>query len=307
MEPIHRREFAQPDRAAVQDEVIRAVEADPEPFIAAYKADPDYFDGRYICADNFKDRFSQFAASPDARNRYNTPVHNAAAVLSSELFRRVVNDTSEPLRDSAIFVTGVPGAGKTTAVLGAGVPSTARVVFEGQLNRPAPSMEKIQMALDAGLRPEIYAVHVLPEVALRRTFKRLEDYGRGASIAVMADIQAGLPQGLQQRHDRFGESVGLVILDNRFDGQHKELRGWQHLKQLTQEGNHARISERLRNELERHKAGGRISDACYRQANGDPPFPEPADLDKEGSRRDQSGVDGRELPKRAGQTNQVGA
>jgi hypothetical protein len=306
LEPINRREFAQPERAAVQDEVIRAVEADPEPFITAYKADPGNFGGRYICADNFKDTFAQFAASPDARNRYNTPVHNAAAVLSSELYRRVVKDPSEPERDSAIFLTGIPGAGKTTAVLGAGVPPTARVVFEGQLNRPAPSMEKIQMALDAGLRPEIYAVHVLPEVALRRTFKRFEEYGRGASIAVMADIQGGLPQGLQQIHDRFGDSVGLVILDNRFDGQHKELRGWQHLKQLTQEGNHARISERLRDELERHKAEGRISEACYRQANGDAPVPRPAELDQEGSRRDQSGIDGRGLPQRAGEAHQVG-
>lgn len=207
MEPIHRREFAQPDRAAVQDEVIRA-EADAEPFIAAYRVDPDNLGGRYICADNFKDTFEQFRASPDARNRYNTPVHNAAAVLSSELFSRVIRDDSEPSRDQAIFLTGIPGAGKTSAVQSAGMSPRMRVIFEGQLNRPEPSMEKIQAALDQGVQPVIYAVHVTPEVALRRTFQRFEEYGRGASIAVMADIQGGLQDGLQRIRDRFGGAVG---------------------------------------------------------------------------------------------------
>lgn len=306
MEPIHRREFAQPDRAAVQDEVIRAVEADPEPFIAAYRADPDNFGGRYVCADNFKDTFEQFRASPDARDRYNTPVHNAAAVLSSELFSRVIRDDSEPSRDQAIFLTGIPGAGKTSAVQSAGMSPRMRVIFEGQLNRPEPAMEKIQAALDRGVQPVIYAVHVTPEVALRRTFQRFEEYGRGASIAVMADIQGGLPDGLQRIRDRFGSAVGLVILDKRIDGQHKELHGWAHLKQLAQEGNHERITQRLRDELERHKAQGSISDDCYRQANGDAPIPRRSGLGEEGRRDEQSHVDGRELPQGNRQADQVG-
>ncbi|MDM0036826.1 zeta toxin family protein [Variovorax sp. J22P271] len=296
MESIQRREFAQLDRAQVQEEVIRAVEANPEPFIERYKAHPDNFGGRYVCADNFKDTFDQFRASPDARNRYNTPVHNAAAVLSSELYRRMLRDDSDPGRNEVIFLTGVPGAGKTSKVLSAGVPPRTRVVFEGQLNRPEPSMEKMQAAIDAGLRPTIVAVQVTPEVALGRTFKRFEEYGRGASIAVMADIQGGLPEGLRKIHDRFGDSVGLIIHDGRIDGQHKEFHGWEHVKQLSQEGNHERIAQRLRTELDRYKAEGRISEACYRQANGDAPLPRFAGLEQESSSRVKQDVDRRELP-----------
>ncbi|MBT2326386.1 zeta toxin family protein [Variovorax paradoxus] len=136
-----------------------------------------------------------------------------------------MRDDSDPNRDTAIFLTGIPGAGKTSAVIGSGFPANARVLFEGQLNRPEPTMEKIQAALDAGLTPVIIAVRVTPELALRRTFQRFEEYGRGAGINVMADIQAGLPDGLRKVHDRFGDAVQLTVLDNRFPGQRKALQG----------------------------------------------------------------------------------
>ncbi|MDP9897413.1 hypothetical protein J2W32_006522 [Variovorax boronicumulans] len=287
MEKIQRKEFTQPDRAAVQDELIRAIEVDPEPFLAAYAADPNNHGGRYVSADAFKDTFEAFRQSPEARNRYNTPVHNSAAVLASEQFKRALRDGSDPNRDAALFLTGIPGAGKTSVVMGAGFPEHARVLFEGQMHRPEPAFEKIQAALDAGLTPVVIAVHVTPEVALRRTFQRFEEYGRGASIELMGAIQAGLPEGLRKIHEKFGDSVALTVLDNRHPGHHKDLNGWQHLKQLSQEGNHERISQRLRAELERHREEGRISDACYRQANGDAPLDPSQVLAAKGHRGDQ--------------------
>lgn len=119
MDAIERRVFAQPDRAAVQEAVVAAVESDPEPFLAAYAADPNHYGGRYVAADAFKDTFWQFRASRETRDRYNTPVHNAAAVLAAEQFNRMLQDTSDAARDTAIFLTGMPGAGKTSVVMGA--------------------------------------------------------------------------------------------------------------------------------------------------------------------------------------------
>jgi hypothetical protein len=57
LEPIRRVDFADADRAAVQDQAIRAVERDPEPFIEQYRADPRALGGRYVCADLFKETF----------------------------------------------------------------------------------------------------------------------------------------------------------------------------------------------------------------------------------------------------------
>ena len=80
LEPIRRNGYAQADRVAVEETVAAAVESDPRPFIERYLGDPRSFGGRYVAADLFKETFAQYAASKDARNRYNAPVHNAAAV-----------------------------------------------------------------------------------------------------------------------------------------------------------------------------------------------------------------------------------
>ena len=272
MEPIKRLVFSDGDRQAVHDAVVAAVEADPKPFLAAYKRNPETFGGRYVCADSFKDTFEQFRATRESRNRYNGPVHNAAAVLSAEQYRRALRDDMDPARESAIFLTGVPGAGKTTAVVSDGFPENCRVIFEGQMSRPEPSIEKIQQAIDAGLKPAIVVVHVEPELALQRTFRRFDEYGRGASIQVMAEIQSKLPEGLKTIHDQFGETVSLTIHDNRKPGQHRALQGWEHLNLLSKEGNHDHITQRLTAELDRQYGAGKITDACYRQAKGASPI-----------------------------------
>ena len=85
-----------------------------------YVADPRSFGGRYIAADLFKETFAAYAESRESRNRYNAPVHNSAAVLSAEQFRRVLRQADDPARDTVVLLTGIPGAGKTSSVLAGG-------------------------------------------------------------------------------------------------------------------------------------------------------------------------------------------
>lgn len=107
-----------------------------------------------------KEVFPVYAQSPEARNYYNTVVHNAAAVLASEQFRRIVADASEPERNTAIFLTGVPGAGKTTFISERErLAPDVRIVYEGQLSSPASTIPKIQEAIEADLQIEIVVVH----------------------------------------------------------------------------------------------------------------------------------------------------
>ena len=267
LEPIKRQTFEQPDRQAVQDAVIEAVQTNPEQFLRTYVADERSYGGRYISADLFKEKFAQFDESKETRNRYNTPVHNAAAVLASEQYRRAVADNSEPQRDTVVFLTGVPGAGKTTSVLrDRQFPDDYRAIFEGQLSRPAPTIAKIQQALDAGLKPQIMAVHALPEKALENTLQRFNEYGRGAGISVMAEIQGGLPDGLLEVQKHFGDKVELCIADYRDRAHPKLLKGWENLDVLRSEGNHEHIKQRLETALEKQRP--HISESAYRQAKG---------------------------------------
>ena len=79
--------------------------------------------------------------------------------MASEQFRRRVLDASNAEQDTVIFLTGVPGAGKTTAILSESqLESNVRMVYEGQLARPETVIPKIEQVLAAGLRPVIVAV-----------------------------------------------------------------------------------------------------------------------------------------------------
>ena len=270
IEGILRHRYPEPDRAEVQEQVARAIESDPEPFFARYLADPQSFKGRYICSDLFKETFPEFAASNEARGRYNNPVHNCAAVLASEQFRRTVRDPAHPERDTVIFLTGVPGAGKTTTVLDNDeLPTGVRLIYEGQLARPATVLPKIQEVIDAGFKPVVIAVHTPAEAALLNTLKRFERDGRGASVEAMASIQGGLPQGLAAIHERFGEAVGFRLFDRRGGmDQLSEHRGWEHLAELESEGTYDQLKLRLTQAIDRHEAVGAFGPDAIRQARG---------------------------------------
>lgn len=271
LEPIRRNGYPQADRAAVEAACADAVESDPQTFLDAYLQDERSMGGRYIAADLFKEMFPQYRASRESRNRYNNPLHNSAAVLSAALFRERLA-SGPPEQDTVIFLTGIPGAGKTSSVLAGGdLPAHCRAVFEGQLSNPATTFEKIQQVLDAGLQPLIIAVHALPENALMNTFRRFREVGRGASIHVMSTIQAGLPASLRQVHERFGEAVDLQVNDYRDRDNHTVHEGWTHLKLLESEGSYDQIRNRLSSALQLHAHAGTIDDACRRQAAGEAP------------------------------------
>lgn len=279
LEPIRRNGYPQPDRAFAEEAVASAVESDPLRFIDAYVNDDRALGGRYIAADLFKETFPEYRTSKESRNRYNNPLHNSAAVLSAELFRQRLASTGEPQQDTVLFLTGIPGAGKTSSVLAGGqLPEHVRCVFEGQMSNPVTTFEKIQQALDAGLKPVIIAVHARPEDALQNTFRRFKEHGRGASISVMANIQGGLPSSLAAVHARFGDQVALQVNDYRDRKNPVVLKGWAHLSVLESEGNHDKIKSRLSSALRLHAAAGTIPDECYRQASGQPPADiEPSD------------------------------
>jgi hypothetical protein len=268
LEPIKRLVFADPDKMRVQSDAIASAEAWTERHIGRYRALDGAFGGRYIAADLFKETFAEYAAGREGRARYNVAVHNASAVLSAELYRRVLGEGDG--RTRAVFLTGIPGAGKTTSVLvQGGLAPDTRLVFEGQMWRPDSTFPKLQQALDAGLEPVLLVVHPHPEYALRNTFRRFSELGRGASIDTMANIQGGLPDGLEAVRDRFGETVRLIVHDARDPDARRILAGWQNLPLLRSEGTRERIHQRLVAELERAEREGAIGVSHRQQALGE--------------------------------------
>jgi len=294
LEPIRRRSFHEPDRAEVQEIVARAVERDPDFFIEQYCSLEQSFKGRYVNADLFKETFDLYRASNETRNRYNTVVHNASAVLASEQLRRVLTEPVEPDREAVVLLTGVPGAGKTSAILGhGGLPRHTHAVYEGQMATRQVALAKVQQVLDAGLQPVIVAVHVRPERALENTLQRFHEVGRGASIEAMASIQGGLPMGLAAVRDRFGDAVELRILDRREFAEPKEWKGWEALAVLESEGRYEQIKQCLTHHLQGQRE--RLPEDAWRQAVGLAPILLPDQRARAGPDRQHEGAgEGRE-------------
>lgn len=298
---ILRREFLEDDRREVQVQALKSVETNTQKHIDLYIKDDRSFNGRYVASDLFKETFDTYSASNEARNRYNAAVHNSAAVLSTIQFMRLLEDSSEPHRDTVLFLTGIPGAGKTSSVVVQDrLPDNIKAIFEGQLSRPESAISKIQATLDKGLIPTISVVHALPEDALRNTLKRFEQMGRGASIAVMADIQGNLPDGLEIIHKKFKDNLKLRIYDVRDRSNQVRINGWNNLDILRSEGNHDLIKERLVTEIELLKKEGRISDHAYRQAIGLPPLRENRPMDRQVPGSNEPDEQRRKLQERGG-------
>jgi hypothetical protein len=274
VEEIARRTFTAADRQRVHDDAVASVTHNAQAHFAEYQRHPQSFGGRYVSTDLFKETFPAFRADAEASNRYNAPVHNAAAVLASEQLRRLLAKPVEPGVDRVVPLTGMPGAGKThTVILGGDLPAKVAAVYEGQLASPTTALQKVDQVLAAGRRPRIVVVHPRPETALLRTLDRFAaGEGRGASVKIMADIAGGLPNSLQAVHDTFGSRVELQVYDLRDRLQATRLVGWNQLHVLRSEGDRDAIEQRLRTELDRQWRAGAVSVEGFRQAHGAAPL-----------------------------------
>lgn len=259
----------------VQKNAVWLAQNQTQELINAYKRMDSTFQGRYIASDMMKEVFKDYRQSPAHRNQYNNAVHNSAAALAAKHFEQMLEESSVDGKKRVVFLTGSPGAGKTSAVINNGqLDEDIKVIFEGQLaNAPQnPAiMEKIQQAIDKGYQVEIIAINPLPEQALDNTFKRYYDPedGRGAPIATMARIQGNTYEGLKYLHNQFGDKLTLSIVDKP-EGNHsiKTYNGWEHLAVLQSQGTEQQITQRLENRLIKQYQQGVIDYDCFKQAAG---------------------------------------
>lgn len=264
--------FDDPQRTEVEARVIHRVETDPEPLFELYRRLPASLEGRYVNSDLFKEIFPEYSASPAHRTLFNVPVHNAAAVLANEFFHRQVA-AKDPLgRRDVLFVTGIPGVGKSTSIQRNKVNlSDYKVMYEGQLANFEQAKEKIDWCLQHGCEVTVYAFHQSPERALQNTFIRFNTIGRGASITAMSNIQGNLGTSIEKLSHLYHDQVVFCAVDLRVENFVPQC-GEACIRILKSEGDKNDIRKRLEAELERWRISGRINEACFRESAGKRPF-----------------------------------
>ena len=260
---IKERELS-PELMLVQAEAIKLATKGTDTLLENYKKLEGTMNGRYVCADAFKELFPAFRKKED-RAKVNTAIHNSASVLAATQFEEILKQ-NEPDKSKAIFITGIPGSGKTTTVLteiaNSDYADEVKIVFEGQLSNPVPAIPKIEKCLEKGLEVEIFAVHLDTKKALDNTYTRFEKYGRGASIGIMSDIQANLPNGLKALKERFGESISISVI-NRDTNELTE-----NFEEVLTIGTQQEIWETLADKLLSDRIDGVINSDCFDQGRG---------------------------------------
>ena len=248
--------------AEVQTEAINRAKNATNSMLQGYNNHPDTMGGLYICSDTFKELFPSFKKI-EQRALVNDAIHNASAVLAATQFEEVLK-RPEPNKTKAVFITGIPGAGKTTSVKNFMMDSKVKLIFEGQLANPQSSIPKIEQCLQKNLAITIAVVHTAPEKALENTFKRFNEYGRGGSIEVMSSIQGNLPNGLRQLKAHFGDKINIIAIDR--DNNNRILTDEQDIEKLINIGSKEEIFKRLELKLNQDFQSGKISQECFNQA-----------------------------------------
>lgn len=194
--------------AAIEDFFINDAEENFEQHYATYRLMDSSVHGKYVCSDLFKETFPLYTESIDSRKRYSEIVHNSAACLAGEYFDRLASD---PSIKKCIFLSGVPGAGKSYLIQSialSGELDDSTMVYEGDITTPT-IYEKLDKCVENGI--EIYFLVVNPtlELAQRNAIARHFEIGRGASCETMARIMSKIPNAIREISQKYDIELGI--------------------------------------------------------------------------------------------------
>ncbi len=199
-----------------QEFIINDAEENEELHIKDYNELESSYNGRYICSDLMKETFPIYTESIDSRKKYSEVIHNSCACLAGEAFERQAKD---PSVDKCIFLTGVPGAGKSyliQSIIFSGLLGTDIMVYEGDITTPSIK-EKMQLLKEQNKDIMILVVNPTLELAQENAIRRHFEIGRGASSQTMARIMSKLPNAVRELDQEFDLSVGIFNKKTNYD------------------------------------------------------------------------------------------
>lgn len=224
----------------MEEYFISEAENSTEEYLSKYIQLPSSFAGNYICSDLFKETFDAYHESTNSRKKYASVIHNSAAVLANEMFQIKSEDSHI---NKCIFVTGVPGAGKSfliQSLLLANQLSKDIMIYEGDITTDT-IYEKMRKVIEKGMDVYIIVVNPTLELAQENAITRHFEVGRGASCETMARILSNIPNALTKIRNMFPDiELGIYNKTSNYDINY--YLGWDNIELL----NHGTYDEILR-------------------------------------------------------------
>jgi hypothetical protein len=120
-------------------------------------------------------------------------------------------ELSDVSSKDVIFVTGVPGAGKSTAFQDE-PDDNVLLIYEKNFSNPDASSRFIDAIIMHGCRPAVTFVYADLVTCFRRVVNRTPQTGRVVDIDYLVRACLSLPECLRELKAKYGESVRMRMI-----------------------------------------------------------------------------------------------
>ena len=242
----------------------KQVEADKEGHVERYlQANTDKTGLVSISADRARHLFPEYAASKEGAFLNTEATNHAASVIASAAFDKALNNGAVAGGKEAVFIAGMPGAGKSSAE-NAFVTDKPEVglFYEGNLSDPALLQRRVQAVLDAGGKPTVVYVYAPPKAALERMIGRAGKIGRYVPIEYGAKVAANTPGSIEKLYEKFGDQVKYGAVDN--SGKDAvTTKGIDSIRKLAENRTAEEITDEQHTHAKALRKSGTLSDELY--------------------------------------------
>lgn len=232
--------------------------------VMEYNALPDAMGGKVLNVDTARELSPDYATSKDSRALLSAAVHEPASYFIKQIYADRLAEM--PPDSTVMFTSGGTGAGKSTAIKG--VPSAAQamdgayLVYDTNMNGLKSAQQKIEQALAAGAKVDIWHVQRDPVDALvNGALPRARNYGRAVPLDAHEATHIGAAETVVQLADHYQNDprVTIRVLDNTRGKGSAGESNIEFIKTFDYNG----LKERLVSALQKEYQDGRISDAIY--------------------------------------------
>lgn len=252
---------------AIEARFATQLEFDVEAAIFAYRQLAGSANGRILNTDVARELAVEYRAD----RTLSAAVHEPASALVKEMYARKLAEAPGPGESAVVlFSAGGTGAGKTTALMCAGIGQTGelpQIIYDTNMNSLPSAALKIEQALSAGKSVRVVYVYRSPVEALTRgALPRAMRMGRTTPVEEHAKTHAGAGEVIQKLATQYADDprIRFDLFDNSGPrGSARRLT----LPELAQKRYNVSVEE-LRHALQTEFEAGRISEAVYRGTLG---------------------------------------